>query len=190
MATEHDTSTSEPSTDTRGASLDALAKVFESAADRIGEDLRGFYSGEPATHPDPIVGCRIVKAWGIVGTLERAADGLRVGSAAPSLSPGQPQGMAEAQEAAATPARYSSELVPAASLLHQRVAQARALSLLMTGEGFEHFTQFPPDVQHDALAALDSLLDDANTAAERVRSDCVGPRNYAGVPGGRRNDYQ
>lgn len=169
MATEHDTSTSEPSTDTRGASLDALAKVLESAADRIGEDLRGFYSGEPATHPDPVVGCRIVKAWGIVGTIERAADALRVGNAAPSpAATMQPQGEAKAQDDADPLARYASELYPAHEVLFQRAKQARAVSALMVGEGFDHFTRMPADMQHEALWALDALLDDAAVAANRL----------------------
>jgi hypothetical protein len=167
MATEHDTSTSEPSADATGASLEALARIFERASDRLGDDLHRFYPGEPAIHPDPLVGCRIVKAWGIVEKLERSADGLRARSA-DQTPVAAPQGEGEAPEEVYPLARYTSELVSPASLLHQRVAQARALSLLMTGDGFDHFTTFPPGIQHDALAALDSLLDDAATAASRV----------------------
>ena len=67
--------------------------------------------------------------------------------------------------------RYATELQAPEDVMRQRLAQARAFSLLLTGEGFDHFTQFPPEIQHDVLAALDSLLDDAAVAASRA---CAG----------------
>ncbi|MCP5475245.1 MAG: hypothetical protein H7A19_10455 [Rhodanobacteraceae bacterium] len=67
--------------------------------------------------------------------------------------------------------RFTTEVLAPFDVMYQRLAQARAFSLLLTGEGFDHFTQFPPGVQHDALAALDSLLDDAAVAASRASAD-------------------
>ena len=63
----------------RASELDKLANIIKGASDRLADDLRDYYDGEPGIHPDPIVGCRIVHAWAGPTALDLLAERVLTG---------------------------------------------------------------------------------------------------------------
>lgn len=70
---------------------------------------------------------------------------------------------------------YQVEREQAADILCQRLDQAQALVLLIGGEGLETFSNLNDTLRTNVLWTLESLIDDAITAKNRLFAKATAP---------------